>query len=239
MWYLVAMLLCMVFSAIASGRVKSSFLKHNNAPCRSGFTGYSTAMRLMHAGGVEDISVGSVGGFLTDHYHPKRKTVNLSEATYQNNSVAAVAVAAHEIGHVMQKKEGYLFYNVRTALVPAVNFGSRLAMPLVFVGLILDILSRNVESIVGFYIALVGVALYGTTLVFALVTLPVELNASKRARKMLLAEGILTEYEIPAAKEVLSSAALTYLASLLASAVFFLRFLLMVMTLFGRRSNRR
>ena len=193
----------------------------------------------MRKNGVHDIAIGSVRGFLTDHYHPTKAIVNLSESTYANNSVAAVAVAAHEMGHVMQKKDGYGLYKIRTALVPVVNFGTRLSMPLVLVGLLLDWFSATADANTGFYIAMVGVILYGGSLLFALVTLPVELNASHRAQKMLLAEGILTQDEIPAAKEVLSAAALTYLASLMTSLVYFLRFLVRVLTMFGRRDNRR
>ena len=236
---MLAILACMIFSGIASGKVKTTFNKHNSTRCRSGLTGYDTVTCLMRANGVYDISVGSVRGFLTDHYHPTKSIVNLSESTYGNNSVAAVAVAAHEMGHVMQKKEGYGLYKIRTALVPVVNFGTRLAMPLVLVGLLLDWFSATADANTGFYIAMVGVILYGGSLLFALVTLPVELNASHRAQKMLLAEGILTQDEIPAAKEVLSAAALTYLASLMTSLVYFLRFLVRVLTMFGRRDNRR
>ncbi len=235
---MVAILACMIFSGIASRKVKTSFHKHNQTRCRSGLTGYDTVTRLMRANGVYDISVGSVKGFLTDHYHPARSVVNLSESTYGNDSVAAVAVAAHEMGHVIQKKEGYGLYKIRTALVPVVNFGTRLAMPLVLVGLLLDWFYATANANTGFYIAMTGVILYGGSLLFALVTLPVELNASNRAQKMLLAEGILTQDEIPAAKEVLSAAALTYLASLMTSLVYFLRFLVRVLTMFGRRNNR-
>ena len=188
---------------------------------------------------MNGISIGSVRGFLTDHYHPAKSIVNLSESTYGNSSVAAVAVAAHEMGHVIQKQEGYGLYKLRTALVPVVNFGSRLAMPLVLVGLLLDWYSMSANADIGFKVAMLGVILYGASLLFALVTLPVEINASKRAGQMLIAEGILAPDELPAAKEVLSAAALTYLASLLTSLVYFLRFLVRVLTMFGRRDNRR
>ena len=238
-WFLGAIAVCMMFSLFASGKVKSSFAKHNMTRCRSGMTGYDAVTRLLRSYGVWDVSVGRVGGFLSDHYHPKKAIVNLSDSTYGNSSVAAVAVAAHEIGHVMQKKDGYVFYKLRTALVPAVNFGTFLAMPLVLVGLLLDYAVATADANTGFYIAMVGVALYGGSLLFALVTLPVELDASRRAKKMLIAEGILAQDELPAASEVLSAAALTYLASLLTSLVYFLRFLLYVLTLFGRRNNSR
>ncbi len=232
--FLIAMLVCFIFSAVASAKVRSAFAKHNRTFCSSKFTGYDTASRLMRRYGVNDISIGRVGGFLTDHYHPTKKIVNLSESTYGSCSVAAVAVAAHEIGHVMQKKDSYLFYNLRTVLVPVVNFSTSLAIPLVLVGILLHIFSST-DSNFGFYVAMVGVIFYAGALVFALVTLPVELNASRRAKKMLLAEGILTEAEMAGASEVLSAAALTYLASLMTSLVYFLSFLVRVLTIFGRR----
>ncbi len=234
--FLIAILACAVFSIFASAKVRKAFSKHNKTFCSSRFTGYDTAVRLLRRNGITEISVGKVGGFLTDHYHPSKKIVNLSESTFGSSSVAAVAVAAHEIGHVTQKKDSYFFYNLRTALVPVVNIGTRLAMPLVLIGIILSYFTVEYESI-GFYVAMVGVIFYGGALLFALVTLPVELNASRRAKKMLLAEGILTQTEIEGASEVLSAAALTYLASLATSLVYFLRFLLYVLTIFGRRRD--
>lgn len=239
MWFMCAIIVCMVFSGFASSKVKTIFSKHDRIRCRSGYTGYDTVSRMMCSNGVDGISIGAVRGFLTDHYHPAKSIVNLSESTYGNSSVAAVAVAAHEMGHVMQKQEGYGLYKLRTALVPVVNFGSRLAMPLVLVGLLLDWYSMSANADIGFKVAMLGVILYGGSLLFALVTLPVEINASKRAGQMLIAEGILAPDELPAAKEVLSAAALTYLASLLTSLVYFLRFLVRVLTMFGRRDNRR
>ena len=145
-------------------------------------------------------------------------------------------MAAHEIGHVMQKKKGYLPYRLRTALVPVVNIGTYLALPLVLVGLILDLfVTKTQNSNVGFWLAMAGVVLYGGSTIFMLVTLPVELNASKRAKQMLIAEGILTEEELPYAEKMLSAAAMTYVASLLTSLVYFLRFALWVFMLFGGR----
>lgn len=239
LWFMVALFVCMIFSIFASGKVSRTFAKYNNVPNRSGMTGYDTVVRLMRANDVRGISVGRVKGTLSDHYHPTKQVVNLSESTYGNDSVASVAVAAHEMGHVMQKQRGYVFYKIRTALVPIVNFGSRLAMPLVVIGLLIDLFVATANANIGFYIAMVGVILYGGSFLFALITLPVELNASKRAKKMLVSEGILAQDEMLGASEVLSAAALTYLASLLTSLVYFLRFLVRVLTLFGRRDNRR
>lgn len=236
-WFLGAAILCMLFAALASGLVNTSFAKYSKIKCRSGMTGCDAANRLMRENGVSGISVGCIKGKLTDNYNPSKATVNLSESTYGSDSVAAVAVAAHEMGHVMQKQTGYLFYKIRTALVPIVNFGSWLAMPLVFVGLLIDWFAMNSNPELGFRVAMIGVILYGGSMLFALVTLPVEIDASRRAAKMLISSGILTEQELPAAKKVLSAAALTYLASLLTSIVYFLRFLVYVLTIFGRRNK--
>ncbi len=237
-WFLGAIIICLIFSGIASARVHGAYKKYGAVRCRSGLTGYDTAARLMRSSGIYDISIGQVSGELSDHYHPKKAVVNLSEGTYSSSSVSAVAVAAHEIGHVMQKKDGYFLYNVRTALVPVVNFGTNLAMPLVFIGLLIDMFAEVGSEPTGFYLAMIGVLLYGTALLFSLVTLPVELNASKRAKEMLVSEGILRDDEMEGARAVLSAAALTYLASLLTSLVYFLRFLVRVLTLFGRRDRR-
>ena len=200
-------------------------------------TGYDTAVRLLRANGVHDINVNRVRGFLSDHYHPTKKQVNLSETVFGSASVGAVAVAAHEIGHVMQKKKGYVPYKIRTALVPVCNIGSKLALPLVLVGLLLDLalLGGAGNSNTGYYLAMLGVAMYGLSTLFMLVTLPVEYNASARARRMLVEEGILTEEEAVGAKKVLDAAALTYVASLATSLVYFLRFALWVLMMFGGR----
>lgn len=236
-WFLVALLFCSIFSLIASIRVNSTFSKYDKVPNQSGTTGYDTAVKLMDANNISGISIGRTSGKLTDYFHPKRKVVNLSDSTYSANSVAAVAVAAHEMGHVMQQKTGFLLYKIRAAIVPIVNFGSYMSFPLVIVGVIIDVIMANSNPDLGFNIALVGVILYGGSLLFALITLPVEIDASRRAKKMLLSEGILTQEEIPGASKVLSAAALTYLASLLTSLVYFLRFFVYVLTIFGKRDK--
>lgn len=229
-------LLCAVIAGSASRKVHTTYEAQKEIGTRSHATGYDTAVKLLRANGIKDISVGRVKGVLTDHYHPTKKIVNLSEGVYGSDSIASVAVSAHEIGHVVQKKRGYLPYKLRTVLVPITNLGSRLAIPLVLLGIVLDLfVGLNQNSNIGYYTALIGVALYGLSTVFALVTLPVEYDASRRAKKMLLEEGILTEEEMPYAEEMLSAAAKTYVASLLTSLVYFLRFALWVLVLFGNR----
>lgn len=237
MGFLAAMLVCMIFTGFASAKVRSSFEKYNKVPCRAGITGHDAAVRLLRSGGVTCVKVGRIQGQLTDHYHPSKEELNLSDSTYGSTSVAAVAVAAHEVGHVMQKHRGYSLFGLRTALVPLVNFGSRLAMPLVLVGLLLHLYAATANAETGFYVAMAGVILYGSSLLFALVTLPVELNASRRAKQMLLESGILSAGEMDGASQVLSAAAMTYLASVFTSLVYFLRFLLQVLSLFGRRRD--
>ena len=238
LWFMMALLVCGTFSAMASAKVHRTYAKYGKISSRSGMTGYDTADRLLRVADVTDVDIGRVSGNLTDHYHPVEGKVNLSDMTYGEATIAAAAVAAHEVGHVIQNKHGYLFYRVRTALVPVVNFGSRLAMPLVLVGLLLDggvFLTRN--SDMGYYLAMFGVILYGASFLFTVITLPVELDASRRAKRMLVDEGILTAEEMAGAGQVLSAAAMTYLAGMFTSLVYFLRFLFMVMTLFGRRRD--
>ena len=233
------LLLCSLIAGGVSAKVNKTFQAQSQIGTRSHMTGYDTAVRLLWANGIRDISVGRVSGSLTDHYHPKKGQVNLSETVYGNNSVAAVAVAAHEIGHVVQKKKGYLPYKLRSVLVPITNIGSRLALPLVLIGLLMDAAIGFTQSYTtGYYLAIVGVALYGLSTVFALVTLPVEYDASRRAKKMLISEGILTKSELPYAEKMLSAAAQTYVANLLVSLVYFLRFALWVLMLFGGRRRR-
>ena len=237
--FLVLILVCSVFAVRASSKVRSTYAAFGEVSTRSHATGYDTARKLLRANGISDISIGRVGGELSDHYHPTKRIVNLSASVYGSDSVAAVAVAAHEIGHVVQKKRGYLPYKLRTWLVPITNVGSRLALPLVLFGLILDALVLTTQNAsFGFYLALVGVGLYGLATLFALVTLPVEYDASRRAKRMLVQEGILTEEELPYADEMLSAAAQTYVASLALSLVYFLRFALWVFMLFGGRRRR-
>lgn len=237
--FLVLIGICAAFSSWASRKVKTSYAAFGKVGNQSCMTGYDTAVRLLRVNGITDISVNRVGGVLTDHYHPNKKQVNLSESVYGSPSVAAVAVSAHEIGHVLQKKKGYLPYKIRSFLVPVANFGSRLAFPLVILGVILDAyLYGTNRADLGYYLAMAGVILYGTSTLFMLVTLPVEFDASRRAKRMLLEQGILTDEELVGAEKVLSAAAMTYVASLAASLIYFLRFLVWVLALFGNRRRR-
>lgn len=232
--FLLVLIPFIAFSAWASARVNATYSKYDRVQTRSCMTGYDTATRLMRSRGVSDIAVNRVEGKLTDHYNPSKKVVNLSMSTYGSASVAAVAVAAHEVGHVMQKHTGYVPYKIRNVLVPLTNIGSRLALPIILVGLLLDIFWASAPHPYGKWAVYLGIALYGLSTLFMLVTLPVEFNASRRAKKMLVEEGILTPEEVPAASKVLSAAALTYVASLLISLLYFLRFALVFASLVRR-----
>ena len=227
--YIILVLPAVIFSIVASARVNSTFKKYSTLYNSRGMTGRMCAEALLRSAGIYDVRVESVSGNLTDHFDPKAKVIRLSESVYSSNSVAAIGVAAHEAGHAIQHNVGYFPIKIRQAIIPVCQIGSNLAMPLILLGLFI--------SATG--LCEIGLLLFSLSALFQLVTLPVELNASHRAQKMLLAEGILTQDEIPAAKEVLSAAALTYLASLMTSLVYFLRFLVRVLTMFGRRDNRR
>ena len=215
-------IICALFAMSANSKVKRTYAAQREIPNRARMNGYDTATRLLRLEGVKDISVGRVHGELSDHYHPMKKIVNLSQDVYATPSVASVAIAAHEIGHVMQNKKGYFPYKVRSALVPVTNLGAKLAIPLVLVGCVLDIVIGSAQNSLGFTLAMVGVIGYGLSALFALVTLPVEFDASRRAKKMLLEQGILTHEEIPYADKMLDAAANTYLASLVVSLAYFL-----------------
>ena len=232
--FLLILIPCLAFSAWASARVNSVYSKYDRVPNRSCMTGYDTATRLMHSRGVTDISVNRIDGKLTDHYHPTKQQVNLSMSSYGSTSVAAVAVAAHEVGHVMQKKSGYVPYKIRNVLVPVTNIGSRLALPVIIIGLLLDLLWVTSPQPYGRWMVYIGIVLFGLSTLFMLVTLPVEFNASHRAKKMLVEDGILSPDEVPAAGKVLNAAALTYVASLLISLVYFLRYAVLFISLLRR-----
>lgn len=237
--FLGALLLCALFASWASIKVRSTYNAFRADKTSSNMTGYDTAVRLLRANDVEGISVEKVEGELTDHYNPKKAIVNLSESTYGDDSVASVAVAAHEIGHVLQKKNGYVPYKIRTALVPLANIGSFLAIPLVLLGIVLEIALAANKPGTGLNVAMIGVAAYGLSTLFTLVTLPVELDASRRAKNMLIEEGILTDEEMYGAGKVLKAAAMTYVAALATSLVYFLRFLWYVLMIFGGGKRKK
>ncbi len=215
-YYLV--IIAMLLSVFASIGVKSTFAKYEKMKTARGITGAEAARKVLDMNGLQNVRVERVSGELTDHFDPRSNVIRLSDSTYSNTSVAAVGVAAHEAGHAVQYAVGYTPIKIRNAIVPVVNIGSSLAMPLFILGLVLNFLN----------LAYLGVFLFSFALVFQLITLPVELNASARAIKILDSSMILYENEVKPAKKVLKAAAMTYVAAVAATALQLLRLLLIL-----------
>ena len=211
-WILIGMVICL----IASARVNLTFKKYDKVRSRTGMTGAEAARRLLQAQGIYDVSIQRVSGSLSDHYDPKSKVVRLSESTYDSTSVAAIGVAAHECGHAMQHEENYLPLSVRSALVPVANFGSRFSVLLIVAGLVF-----------GQILIEAGILLFAAVVLFQLVTLPVEFNASRRALRLLDENGILYQEEVGMTRKVLGAAALTYVASALSAVLQLVRLMLL------------
>ena len=203
---------------IASAKMNSTFNKYSRVRSHSGMTGREAAETILRRAGIYDVRVERISGNLTDHYDPSKKVVNLSDSVYGSTSVSAVGVAAHECGHVIQHARGYVPITIRTALVPIVNFASRLSMPLILIGLILGYVG----------LAKIGVVLFCGVLIFQLVTLPVEFDASARAMRVLDSLGILYGEEIKGARKVLTAAALTYVAAVVSTALQVFRLVLLI-----------
>ena len=220
-------LIGVVLSLLASGRVKSTFAKYSQVRNSRGLTGAQAAEQVLHTAGIYDVRIEHVGGNLTDHYDPRTKVLRLSDSVYGQTSVAAVGVAAHECGHAIQHAKGYAPLKLRSTLVPIANFGSKLAWPLIIFGLFISGESSTILINAGI-IAFLG------AVVFQLVTLPVEFNASNRAIRMIADSGMMYGEEIKGAKKVLSAAALTYVASAATAILQLLRILILTG---GRRRN--
>lgn len=214
-----------LISLIASARVKSTYSKYSRMRSRTNMTGAQAAQRVLNSAGIHDVRIQHVAGNLTDHYDPRNKTLNLSDAVYGSASVAAIGVAAHECGHAIQHQQGYSPLSIRSALVPVANFGSAAAWPLIILGVIF--------GGAGSIFCQIGILFFSAAVLFQLVTLPVEFNASRRAVRILGDTGILSEQELPYTKKVLKAAALTYVAGAAAAILQLLRLLI----LFGGRDR--
>ena len=214
-----------IICMIASAKVKTTFNKYSQYRSYSGMNG---AQRVLEAAGIYDVTVRHVSGNLTDHYDPSTKTVNLSDPVYNSYSVAALGVAAHECGHAIQHAKNYAPLSLRSALVPVANFGSMLAWPLILIGLFIN--GRSSTLIID-----LGIVLFSAAVLFQLVTLPVEFDASRRALVMLRTQNILSDDELKNTRKVLKSAAFTYVASAAAAILQLLRIILLVG---GRRDDR-
>ncbi len=213
-----------VLSMIASARVNSTFNKYARVRSMSGMTGAQTAEAILRRRGIHDVRVEHIRGNLTDHYDPTKKVVRLSDSVYGSTSVAAIGVAAHECGHVMQHHEGYAPLNFRTALVPAANIGSKLGIPIILVGLLLGSNPILVN---------IGIWVFSLAVLFQVATLPVEFDASRRALACIEQYGIVTSDERKKSAKVLKAAAYTYVAAAAAAILQLLRLLM----LFGRRDD--
>ncbi len=222
---LIGVLIC----GIASARVRSTFSRYSKEYSRTGMTGAEAARRLLDSQGIYGVQVMRVSGELTDHYDPRDKTLKLSDSVYGATSVAAIGVAAHECGHAIQDDVGYAPLRLRTAFVPVANFGSRISMILIIAGLIFGARSGSYSILVN-----LGIFCFSLAVLFQLITLPVEFNASRRALVLLREQGILYEDEAAKTRKVLSAAALTYVAGALSSMLQLLRLII----LFGNRSRR-
>ena len=228
MSYVILVLPCILLSLWASSNVNSTFKKYSSQFSRRGLTGAEAARRVLSAHGVGNVRIERVSGNLTDHFDPRTNVIRLSDNVYGNTSTAAIGVACHEAGHAVQYAQGYAPIKLRAAIIPVTNFGSRLAMPLILIGLLLAAFGNLSVLFID-----LGIACFGVSLVFQLVTLPVEFNASNRALRSIADSNLLTEDEQAGARKTLRAAALTYVA---ATAVAFAQLLRLIL-LFGRRRD--
>lgn len=222
-----------IFAFVAQLLVRSAYKKYSKVEARSGWTADDMSRMFMERYDCNGVTVEPIKGDLTDNYNPSSDVISLSETVYGKSTIAALGVAAHECGHARQQHEGSFMMALRKVLVPATNIGSNLAVPLVILGLLLEFW---LGTVVGTYFWVAGVVLYSMSTIFALVTLPVEIGASSRAMKMLEEQNVLEKDERRGARKVLSAAALTYVAALLVSLLYLLRFLIIIA---GTRRKKR
>lgn len=228
--YVVLVLPCLILSLWASANVNSTFKKYSQQFSTRRLTGAEAAQRVLLANGVQGVSIQRISGNLTDHFDPSTNVIRLSDSVYDSTSTAAIGVACHEAGHAVQYAENYAPIKLRAAVIPATNLGSKLAIPLILLGLIFSYVGNF-----SYVLVYAGIACFGLSLVFQLITLPVEFNASHRALAAISAGNLLTEDEENGARKVLTAAALTYVAATATALAQMLRLLV----LFGGRGNHR
>jgi len=228
--YFVYILPALILTMYAQNKVSTTFNQYSSVTSNSGYTGAEVARILLNSAGINDVAIEHIRGNLTDHYDPRSKVLRLSDSVYSSHSIAALGVAAHETGHAIQHNRGYVFLTFRNNIFPLVSFSSRLSGPLIMLGFFLGLF---LNSSFANTILLLGIILFGASVLFQIVTLPVEFNASSRAIDMLEENHILSTNEITPAKKVLSAAALTYVASAAVAVASLLRYLV----LFNRRRN--
>lgn len=219
--YLLWMLPAIILTLIANYMVKSNYRKYSRIPNSRGLTGEAAARMVLQAHGINNIRIERVAGSLTDHFSPKENVIRLSEGVYSSASIASVCIAAHEAGHAVQHAEGYMPNQIRSSIVPAANISSKLAVPIILVGLLLPGGASN------FFMTL-GIAAYAIAILFYIVTLPVEFDASRRALSTIQSNYMLEAKEYDGAKKVLTAAALTYVAAALGALLNFIRLILIV-----------
>ncbi len=223
-WTYVLIIVGAIIAGITSANVNRTFNKYNKYTNEKGMTGTQVAEHILQYSGIKDVRVERISGNLTDHYDPSNKVLRLSDATADSRSIAAIGVAAHECGHAVQDAQGYFFMTLRQRIVPIVNIGSNLSWPILIIGAIAGFNQTFIN---------IGIILFSLTLIFQLITLPVEFDASKRALQIMEDGHILTASELPYARKTLRAAALTYVAAAVAGALSLLR----VLILFGGRSR--
>lgn len=228
--YLVIVLPCIILSLIASAKVNSTFKRYSQQLSYRHITGAEAARRVLSLNGVMGVQIEHISGNLTDHYDPKTNVIRLSDEVYGSTSTAAIGVACHEAGHAVQYAVGYAPIKLRAAIIPITNFGSMIAMPLILIGLLFSALGS-----LSYTIVYIGIACFALSLVFQLVTLPVEFNASHRAMESIERAGLLTEEEQRGARKTLTAAAMTYVAATAISLAQLLRLLILFGG--GRRRN--
>lgn len=221
----ILVILAMIFTLIVQAYMTSTFNKYQQVASKSGLDASTVAKMILENNGIYDVEVGRVAGNLTDHYAPKDKKLNLSDTTYNSRSIASIGVAAHEAGHAIQDHKKMAILNFQMAIVPIVNFTSKLSIPIILIGLLLS----------AFNLTMVGIILFSGTLLYQLLTLPIEFNASDNAIKTLRANGIMDEEELSVVKKVLTAAALTYVAAAASTIMQLLRFFLIANRNRGRR----
>ncbi|MBR3785099.1 MAG: zinc metallopeptidase [Firmicutes bacterium] len=214
-----------IFTLIAQARVNSAFKRYSQVRNRRNLTGAEAARRMLDYNGLQDVRINAISGNLTDHYNPKDRTLNLSQSVYGVNSVAAVSVACHEAGHALQHAQGYTPLRLRNSIVPVVNFASRLAWPMIFIGILLLGAGSYEMGYFGMLLLDIGIIGFAGVVVFHAVTLPVEFDASRRAIDKMEEFGLVAVEDIPGSKKVLRAAALTYVAALATAVANLLRIL--------------
>ena len=229
MYYLILVLPCVLLALWASANVKSTFKKYSQQFSSRRITGAEAARRVLSANGIHDVQIERISGDLTDHFDPRSNVIRLSDAVHDSTSTAAIGVACHEAGHAVQYAQHYAPIKLRAAIIPITNIGSKLAIPLILLGIVLSFLGE-----MSYFFVYLGIAAFGLSLVFQLVTLPVEFNASRRAMNAIADTDILTAEEQKGARKTLTAAAMTYVAATAVALAQLLRLLL----IFGGRRRR-